>query len=96
MIYFLKRGVLTSGCKCNFSSADCYSKELLLDAIKLVLEKNKISTSMLQRNFCIGYSQACALLDLMEEKGIISVGNGTKPRKVILSHDNITKILNEI
>lgn len=51
---------------------------------------------MLQRNFCIGYSQACALLDLMEEKGIISVGNGTKPRKVILSHDNIIKILNEI
>ena len=47
-----------SGCKCNFSSADCYSKELLLDAINLVLEKNKISTSMLQRNFCIGYSQA--------------------------------------
>lgn len=32
-----------SGCKCNFSSADCYSKELLLDAIKLVLEKIKLA-----------------------------------------------------
>ena len=85
-----------SDCKCNFSSADCYSKELLLDAVKLVLKKNKISTSMLQRNLCIGYSQACALLDLMEEKGIISVGNGIKPRKVILAYDDIAKILNEI
>ena len=85
-----------SDCKCNFSSVDCYSKELLLDAVKLVLKKNKISTSMLQRNLCIGYSQACALLDLMEEKGIISVGNGIKPRKVILAYDDIAKILNEI
>ena len=31
-----------SNYKCNFSSADCYSKELFLDAIKLALEKNKI------------------------------------------------------
>jgi S-DNA-T family DNA segregation ATPase FtsK/SpoIIIE len=59
--------------------------ELLPEAIELVRQLNKASTSLLQRRFRIGYTRAARLIDYMEDKGIIGPPTGTsKAREVIL------------
>ena len=59
---------------------------LLQDAIKLAIEMGKISTSMVQRRMGVGYARAGRLIDRMEQRGIISGANGSKPRDVLVSH----------
>src|SRR5699024_9455279 len=59
--------------------------ELLPEAIAFVVEKNQASTSLLQRQFRIGYNRAARLMDDMERQGIISGQNGSKPRDVLVT-----------
>ena len=66
---------------------------VLLDAIDLALAEGKISTTLLQRNLMIGYGRAAKLIDKMEELGIVSQPDGQKPRKVLMSKDDVIKIL---
>ena len=62
--------------------------ELLPEAIEMVRQLNKASTSLLQRRFRIGYTRAARLIDHMEDKGIIGPPTGTsKAREVIVSGD---------
>lgn len=58
---------------------------LLHQAIEFVLNQNSASTSLLQRQFKIGYNRAARLIDSLEHKGIISQQNGSKPRDVLVS-----------
>jgi S-DNA-T family DNA segregation ATPase FtsK/SpoIIIE len=64
-------------------------ESLLKQAIQIILEANKASTSLLQRRLKIGYARAARLLDLMEEKGIIGPQEGSKPRKVLITKEEI-------
>lgn len=57
----------------------------LLDAIELAVENGRISTSLLQRYFEIGYGRAAKLIDKMEELGVVGAANGTAPRKILIS-----------
>ena len=63
-------------------------EELFKEAVKIVLEAGKASTSLLQRRLKIGYARAARLLDFMEEKGIVGPQEGSKPRKVLISKDD--------
>lgn len=63
--------------------------DLLSDAIGFVMKQNGASTSLLQRHFKIGYNRAARLMDSMELKGIISEQNGSKPREVLVSPQQI-------
>jgi S-DNA-T family DNA segregation ATPase FtsK/SpoIIIE len=58
---------------------------LFLDALQLVLDTHQASSSMLQRKFRIGYTRAARLVDTMEEKGIVSPADGSKPRTLRMS-----------
>ncbi len=58
---------------------------LLNDAINLVVDMGTASASMLQRRFKIGYSRAGRIIDQMEERGLISGYEGSKPRQVLVS-----------
>lgn len=64
-------------------------ESLLKQAIQVVLEANKASTSLLQRRLKIGYARAARLLDLMEEKGIVGPQEGSKPRKILITKEEI-------
>jgi S-DNA-T family DNA segregation ATPase FtsK/SpoIIIE len=65
-----------------------YDDELYPEAVKLVRELNRASTSMLQRRFRIGYTRAARLMDAMEEAGIIGPPTGTsKAREVLPAGD---------
>ncbi len=57
--------------------------ELYEDAVRLVIEFGKASTSLLQRRLRIGYGRAAHLIDLMQKDGIVGNPDGPKPREVL-------------
>src|SRR5690625_4074264 len=67
--------------------------ELLNEVIMFVIENNQASTSLLQRQFRIGYNRAARLVDSLHSKGIISAQNGSKPREVLVSRAQINEYL---
>ena len=66
--------------------------ELLAEVIDFVVNQNQASTSLLQRQFRIGYNRAARLIDHLEGKGIISGQNGSKPRDVLISDTQLEEI----
>jgi S-DNA-T family DNA segregation ATPase FtsK/SpoIIIE len=61
--------------------------ELYEDAVKMVIDMGKASTSVLQRRLRVGYGRAASLLDAMERDGIIGPPDGSKPRAVLINKD---------
>ena len=59
----------------------------LMDAIDVVVETKQASTSFIQRRFKVGYARAGRIIDQMEERGIISGYQGSKPREVLVSKE---------
>ena len=60
---------------------------LLMDAIDVVVETGQASTSFIQRRFKVGYARAGRIIDQMEERGIISGFQGSKPREVLMTKE---------
>jgi len=67
----------------NDSLGDDGDDDLYEDARQTVIEAGKASTSYLQRKLGVGYARAARLIDMLEERGVVSPGNGAKPRDVI-------------
>lgn len=63
--------------------------ELFDDAVRLVVETGNASISMLQRRFRIGYARAARLIDMMELQGIVGPYQGSKPREVLRTIDDL-------
>ncbi len=61
---------------------------LVDEAIAIGFEYHQLSTSMLQRKLQVGYARAGRIIDELEERGIISGPNGSKPRKILVSEDD--------
>ena len=61
--------------------------EHLMEAIELVIETGQASTSFIQRRFNVGYARAGRIIDQMEERGVISGYQGSKPRQVLMSKE---------
>jgi S-DNA-T family DNA segregation ATPase FtsK/SpoIIIE len=59
--------------------------ELWRDAVTVVVEGGKASTSLLQRRLRVGYARAARLVEAMEEKGIVGPSSGSKAREVLVS-----------
>ena len=66
--------------------------ELFEDAVRLVLEFGKASTSLLQRRLRIGYGRAAHLIDMMERDGIVGPADGSKPREILKPPDWLSQI----
>jgi S-DNA-T family DNA segregation ATPase FtsK/SpoIIIE len=64
-----------------------YEDELVPEAIALVRDLGKASTSLLQRRFRIGYTRAARIMDVMEEEGIIGPPTGTSKAREVLEVD---------
>jgi len=69
--------------------------ELFIKALELILEYDQASTSMLQRRLRIGYARAARLIDQMEEHGYITPADGSKPRQVLITRDQLSELLGE-
>jgi DNA segregation ATPase FtsK/SpoIIIE, S-DNA-T family len=60
-------------------------EDMYRDAVRVVIESKKASTSLLQRKLRIGYGRAARMIETMEEQGIISHADGSRPREVLVS-----------
>lgn len=68
-------------------SSEDDSDPFLQDAIETVIETGQASTSFIQRRFKVGYARAGRIIDQMEERGIISGYQGSKPREVLMTKE---------
>ena len=59
--------------------------DMFRDAVHVVIENRKASTSLLQRRLRIGYGRAARLIEQMEEQGIIGAADGSRPREVLVN-----------
>lgn len=59
--------------------------DMFHDAVRVVIENRKASTSLLQRRLRIGYGRAARVMEEMEERGIIGAADGSRPREVLVS-----------
>ncbi|MGB3024044.1 MAG: DNA translocase FtsK 4TM domain-containing protein [Candidatus Saccharimonadales bacterium] len=59
--------------------------DMFRDAVRVVIESRKASTSLLQRKLRIGYGRAARIIEEMEEQGIIGAADGARPREVLIS-----------
>lgn len=66
--------------------------ELLKSAIEVVVNAEQASVSMLQRRFRIGYNRAARLIDMMEERGIVGPFDGSRPRRVLISKEELEEL----
>ncbi len=65
---------------------------LLKDAIRIVVEAGQASASLLQRKLKVGYSRAGRLVDEMEQRGVIGQFEGAKPRKVLITENELMEM----
>jgi len=59
--------------------------DMYKDAVRVVVESGKASTSLLQRRLRVGYARAARIIEEMEEQGIIGPADGARPREVLIS-----------
>lgn len=64
----------------------------LMDAIETVVETGQASTSFIQRKFKVGYARAGRIIDQMEERGVISGYQGSKPREVLMTLEKLSEL----
>ena len=64
----------------------------LMEAIDAVVEQGTASTSFIQRRFKVGYARAGRIIDQMEERGIISGYQGSKPREVLITKERLEEL----
>ncbi|MCI8759957.1 MAG: DNA translocase FtsK [Clostridia bacterium] len=69
------------------SAEDDDTDPFLMEAIQTVIETGQASTSFIQRRFKVGYARAGRIIDQMEERGVISGYQGSKPREVLMTLD---------
>ena len=68
----------------DYSSADEYDDPIYNEVVDFAVSAGKISASLIQRKFRLGYNRAARIIDLLEERGIIGPPNGSKPREVLV------------
>ncbi|MGE5397919.1 MAG: DNA translocase FtsK 4TM domain-containing protein [Chitinophagales bacterium] len=73
------------------SEAD-YEDELFWDAVRVVVESQKASVSLLQRKLRIGYSRAARLVDIMEDRGIVSEPDNNRKREILIDEEQLKKL----
>ena len=74
------------------STEDDDTDPFLMDAIQTVVETGQASTSFIQRKFKVGYARAGRIIDQMEERGVISGYQGSKPREVLMSLEKLNEL----
>jgi len=68
----------------GYASEDEYDDPIYNEVVDFAVSAGKISASLVQRKFRLGYNRAARIIDLLEERGIIGPANGSKPREVLV------------
>lgn len=78
----------------KFEGGNSEVDELLSQAIEIVVEYNQASTSFIQRKLRIGFNRASRIMEQLEERGIISEKDGSKPRQVLITKEELSELNN--
>ena len=68
----------------GYASQEEYDDPIYNEVVDFAVSTGKISASLIQRKFRLGYNRAARIIDLLEERGIIGPQNGSKPREVLV------------
>lgn len=66
--------------------------ELFWEAIRVIVENQKASVSFLQRKLRVGYARAARLMDLIEERGMVSESDASKKREILIDEEQLEKL----
>ncbi|HET8975241.1 MAG TPA: DNA translocase FtsK [Solirubrobacterales bacterium] len=69
--------------------------DLLVQAAQVVVESGTASVSMIQRRLRVGYTRAGRLIDMLERRGVISGYEGSKPRQVLITEADVSRVLDD-
>lgn len=72
----------------GYESQEEYEDPLYNEIVDYVIQAGKISASLIQRKYRLGYNRAARIIDLLEERGIIGPQNGSKPREVLIKKES--------
>lgn len=72
------------GVVADYGASDA-DDDMFKDAVRVVIENRKASTSLLQRRLRVGYGRAARLIETMEEQGIVGPADGSRPREVLVN-----------
>jgi len=76
------------GAVAGFSGGD-FDDDLTIEAKEIVIKAGKASATLLQRRLRVGYARAARLLDILEEMGVVGPPEGSKPREVLISQEDL-------
>ncbi len=82
------KGGSSKGSSDDYASEDEYDDPLYNEVVEFAISAGKISASLIQRKYRLGYNRAARIIDLLEERGIIGPANGSKPREVLVKKSN--------
>ena len=71
----------------GYSSEEEYEDPLYNEIVDYAIQAGKISASLIQRKYRLGYNRAARIIDLLEERGVIGPPNGSKPREVLIKKE---------
>ena len=77
-------GEASSNASDGYASEEEYDDPIYNEVVDFAVNTGKISASLIQRKFRLGYNRAARIIDLLEERGIIGPQNGSKPREVLV------------
>ena len=66
--------------------------EMYLDAVRTVVHEGKCSITLIQRRLQLGYARAARIVDMMEREGVVSPGEGSKPREVLVRPEDLAAL----
>ena len=78
----------TSDINDDYQSEEEYDDPLYNEIVDFAISTGKISASLIQRKYRLGYNRAARIVDLLEERGIIGPPNGSKPREVLVKKES--------
>ena len=87
-----KSGSTTSDINDDYQSEEEYDDPLYNEIVDFAVNTGKISASLIQRKYRLGYNRAARIIDLLEERGIIGPPNGSKPREVLMKKENSSEV----
>ncbi len=66
--------------------------EMYVEAVRTVINEGKCSITLIQRRLQLGYARAARIVDVMEQEGVVSPGEGSKPREVLVGPEVLETI----
>ena len=84
--------ILEDGPEARSGAVDGERDEMFFDAVRTVVTEGKCSITLIQRRLQLGYARAARIVDMMEREGVVSPGEGSQPREVLVGPEYLESL----